>query len=833
MTARPPFALTLRPWAFTPWCFLPKATVYIDPYARGDTTNYISFYKQDVQLEDERFKCFVRGIDAEADEPLKSGVVTPEVTNGTTLRTYRLAVAATGEYTNFFRLVGDSDAQAKTRALTAITTTMNRINAIFEREIAVRMSLVPNELDIIFTDPATDGYSNTDNFALLTENHAKLEAVIGAANYDMGHVFGTGGGGLAGFESPCDAGRKGQGQSGLTSPAGDVFDVGIVAHEIGHQFGAQHTFNSEVAGTACDSFNRLATDAYEPASGSSIMAYPGVCGSQNLQRNANDNFHVKSLERMTAFIAGNGEFNHNVCSANTVTGNTVPTISAGANFNIPKNTPFTLTATASDANGDALTYSWEQYDLGPAAPPHSDTDGMARPLFRAFSPTSSPSRTFPSLPYILNNANAPPETYTGTSPTGAICFPVGTPVGTCRTGEVLPSISRTMTFQVTARDNRSGGGAINSATMQAIVNAAAGPFVVTQPNTAVNWTGGTQETILWDVAGTSAAPISAATVHILLSTDGGNTFPIYLAASTANDGMEAITVPNFSTTTARIKVEAVGNIFFDVSGANFSITANGPPPRPTTLANISTRLRVETDDNVLIGGFIITGTQLKKVIVRAIGPSLSLPGKLANPTLELRNSAGGLIEANDDWMQSPNKQAILDSTIPPSDDLESAIVAMLPANNSYTAIVRGVSSGTGIGVVEAYDLDTSVDSRLANISTRGLVQTGDNVLIAGTIVVGQFSQKVIIRAIGPSLSVAGKLANPTLELRDANGALLEANDDWQQSPNQQAIIDSTIPPSDPLESAIVRILAPAPHTAIVRGVNDTTGIAVVEVYALN
>jgi predicted outer membrane repeat protein len=256
---------------------------------------------------------------------------------------------------------------------------------------------------------------------------------------------------------------------------------------------------------------------------------------------------------------------------------------------------------------------------------------------------------------------------------------------------------------------------------------------------------------------------------------------------------------------------------------------------PTTLANISTRLPVQTGDNVLIGGFIVTGTQPKKVIIRALGPSVPVPGTLADPVLELY-SGSTLLESNDNWVDSPNKQAIIDSTIPPGNNLESAIVRTLPANNTgYTAIVRGVNNGTGIGVVEAYDLDRTVDSKLANISTRGLVQTGDNVLIAGTIILGQAPQKVIVRAIGPSLPFPGVLADPTLELRDVNGTLLEANDNWMDSPNKQAIIDSTIPPTNNLESAIVRTLPAngAQYTAIVRGVNNTTGIAVVEVYALN
>jgi CSLREA domain-containing protein len=261
-----------------------------------------------------------------------------------------------------------------------------------------------------------------------------------------------------------------------------------------------------------------------------------------------------------------------------------------------------------------------------------------------------------------------------------------------------------------------------------------------------------------------------------------------------------------------------------------------PIPNPTTLANISTRLRVETGDNVLIGGFIVTGTQSKKIMIRAIGPSLPFADDLSDPILELHDSSGALLDSNDNWVDSPDKQAIIDTTIAPTNDLESAIVATLPANSSgYTAIVRGVNNGTGIGVVEAYDLDRTVDSKLANISTRGLVQTGDDVLIAGTIVVGATPQYVIVEALGPSLSVPGNLADPILELRDVNGALIDMNDNWVDSPNKQAIIDSTIPPTNDLESAIIATLPAggAQYTAIVRGVNDTTGVAVVEVFALN
>lgn len=264
-------------------------------------------------------------------------------------------------------------------------------------------------------------------------------------------------------------------------------------------------------------------------------------------------------------------------------------------------------------------------------------------------------------------------------------------------------------------------------------------------------------------------------------------------------------------------------------------------PTPTTtpsgsvLGNISTRLRVETGNNVLIGGFIVTGTQPKKVIVRAIGPSLSslFSGVLADPVLELRDSSGALLAVDDNWRTGGQEAEIIATGIPPADNLESAIVATLPANSSaYTAIVRGANNGTGIGVVEAYDLDRTVDSKLANISTRGLVQTGNDVLIGGLIVLGQNPLRVIVRAIGPSLPVSGTLADPTLELHDGNGALIASNNDWR-SDQEAEIIATGIPPASDAESAIVRNLAPGNYTAIVRGVDGTTGVALVEAYGLN
>lgn len=272
------------------------------------------------------------------------------------------------------------------------------------------------------------------------------------------------------------------------------------------------------------------------------------------------------------------------------------------------------------------------------------------------------------------------------------------------------------------------------------------------------------------------------------------------------------------------------------SGSPTPTPSGSPTPTPSvtpptsTLGNISTRTAVETGDNVLIGGFIITGNETKTVLVRAIGPSLPLPGALADPTLDLFNSSGQLIVSNDNWMDAPNRQAIIDTMIPPSNDLESAILMDL-SPGAYTAIVRGANDTTGVALVEAYDLASAADSTLANISTRGLVQTADNVMIGGFIMLGTNAEQVLVRAIGPSLPLGGTLADPMLELHDANGALLASNDNWRDT--QEADIAATgLPPSNDLESAIVETLAPNLYTAIVRGANGTTGVALIEIYNL-
>jgi hypothetical protein len=253
-------------------------------------------------------------------------------------------------------------------------------------------------------------------------------------------------------------------------------------------------------------------------------------------------------------------------------------------------------------------------------------------------------------------------------------------------------------------------------------------------------------------------------------------------------------------------------------------------PPPVQLANISTRLAVGSGDSVLIAGFTITGRQPKKIMLRALGPVLPVLENLSDPTLELHDSSGATVSANDNWRDTQEDE-VKATTIPPANDYESSIVKSL-APGAYTAVLAGKGATTGIGVVEVYDLDTSVDSKLANIATRGRVDQGDNVLIAGTIVVGNGSTTVLFRALGPSTGIGNALQDPTLELHDGQGGIVATNDNWQDT-QEDAIKQTTIPPGDPKESAILQSLSPGSYTAVVRGKNGTTGVAVIDAYQLN
>jgi hypothetical protein len=585
-----------------------KGTILIDPISLVDQKNYLVYYKGDIgESNRDQFSCdFLEGSKED-----KGNFFAPQAfSNGTQLRTYRLAISATKEYTNFF---GGN----VTTAFAAVTTTVNRMIGIYRRDLASTFVLVTGTTHM-FTDANDGGFpaasdpnvstlSLPRNQVVMDSGNGGNPVAVGNANYDIGHVLSRTGNpnGLASSPSLCNNSAKAQGFTGAQTPQGDGFDVDYVAHEIGHQFGMSHTFNNDIDGS-CDT--RSATSAYEPASGVTIMGYGGICAPRNLSKNSIEYFNLRSFDQSLKWFAdiAGGVFGgiDPACGMPTANGNNVPVVTSPGNFTIPKLTPFTLTASATDTNGDALTYLWEEFDLGgatrSAAAIDTDEDGTARPIFRAYNASASGSRTFPSLTYILNNANVVPLTYTGTLPfapvmgstNGYVCDPMET----CVTGERLPSIARVMNFRVTVRDNRAGGGAIVDGQSAITVDAASGPFRISNQNSVPNtggsdfapsasWQAGTMQAVTWDVANTNAAPVSAANVKISLSTDGGQTFPTVLLASTPNDGTENITVPNSPTTTARIKIEAVGNVFFDVNDANFTITA------PTAAsANVSGRV---------------------------------------------------------------------------------------------------------------------------------------------------------------------------------------------------------------------------------------------------
>ncbi|MGD8376373.1 MAG: M12 family metallo-peptidase [Acidobacteriota bacterium] len=506
-------------------------TLYVDPLRGGAPGEHISYWKRDARSPREgAYPCPVEG------EPVATEAAI-EASSGKLLRTYRLAVAATGEYTAFH-------GGTVPLALAAVTTAINRVNAVYERDVAIRMELVADNDQILYTNPNTDPYTNNNGFVMLSQNQGNLDSVIGSANYDIGHVFSTGGGGIAGLGVACGSG-KAQGVTGLPAPIGDPFYIDYVAHEMGHQWGAAHTFNGNAG--SC-SGNRSPSSAYEPGSASTIMGYAGICGSQDLQDHSDDYFHVRSFDQIVIYtVDGTG----NSCAAQTVTGNLPPVVDAGPDHVIPLGTPFVLCGSAVDVEDQAaLTYAWEQYNLGPAGPPGAPSGDA--PIFRSFLPTSSPCRTFPQLSDLQENVQT--------------------------IGELLPSYGRTLTFRLTVRDNRPGGGGADHDTADVVVDAGSGPFQVTAPNTATAWVSGTDELVTWDVANTDLPPVDCPTVDILLSTDRGASFPEVLAADTPNDGSETVTVPGVTTDLARVRVACSDGIFFDISDEDFAVGEPPPPP---------------------------------------------------------------------------------------------------------------------------------------------------------------------------------------------------------------------------------------------------------------
>ncbi len=522
-------------------------TQYIDPYTQ-DRKNYLVYSKDDMGTR-ESFKCSLQEIGPRNNVPKYD--TQQRNPNDGTLRTYRLAIAANGEYSQFHISdqgvsSGATDAVKKAAVLSAINTTMTRVNGIYERDLGVTMQVIANNDKIIYLDANSDPFGNNP----LSENQTVCDREIGTANYDIGHLVTTASGGVAGLGVVCSRNRKAYGTTGTRNPKGDPFDVDYVAHEMGHQFGGEHTMNNACGG------NRSNNSAVEPGSASTIMGYAGIC-APNVQNNSDDHFHALSIQQMWAHVLSGS------CATKTVTGNSAPTANAGSDFTIPKSTPFVLKGAGTDANAaDQLTYNWEQMDkeLVTMPPVATNTGG---PAFRSISSKTSPDRYMPALATVIAG-------------------------NTSSTWEVVPSVARTMNFRLTVRDNHVGGGNTASDDTKITVSGNAGPFVVSSPNSNVSWAAGSNQTVTWDVAGTTGNGVNAANVDILLSTDGGKTYTVTIASGVTNNGSHDITVPNNRGSENRIMVRGSNHIFYDISNANFTITGGiVDTEAPTVPANVT------------------------------------------------------------------------------------------------------------------------------------------------------------------------------------------------------------------------------------------------------
>lgn len=543
-------------------------TYFIDPYSNPGDDYYLCYYKKDIRRSVDIDVCAAKPhTDVDALElhdatDTKKRVHSQYKQFGTLRYTYRLALACTGEYSV---AVAGTSTPSKAISLSAMTTSMNRVNGVYEREVGVHMNLIANNDLIIYLDGSTDPYDNTDGYTMKTQNQSNINSVIGFSNYDIGHGFSTGVGGVAELGVVCGV-QKAHGVTGRPNPVGDGFDIDYVVHEMGHQFDATHTFNlNEPLHGSC-SGNATSTSAYEPGGGSTIMAYAGICSKgNNVQTNSDDYFHAKSVDQITEFLVGTGS----TCAVTSFTGDIPPVLSPlGQSYNIPKGTPFELTAPGvTDNDHDILNYCWEEWDLGDFGKTFANTSQYG-PIFRSFKPNGSATRIFPALDSLRKDV----KNYVG---------------------EKLPDVTRELKFKLTVRDMLNGFGSFDMSDDVVTLNVTdnSGPFMITYPNWNVDYLqAGTNVTVKWDVANTTSAPVSCSKVDILLSTDNAETFAYTLASNTDNDGSETVFIPsNIYSAGCRMKVKGTGNVFFDMSNQHFSIF-----PWPSAVASPA----IETGVNV-------------------------------------------------------------------------------------------------------------------------------------------------------------------------------------------------------------------------------------------
>ncbi|WP_334124297.1 reprolysin-like metallopeptidase [Empedobacter brevis] len=517
---------------------------YIDAYTE-DLSTYISYSRKNVD-DMINFTCHTDDVHQQnLINQITDKVPTNNIATDGKMRKYRLALATTVEYSRYHinrsGVMNGTDEEKLAAVVSAINVAMTRVNGVYEKEFGVTMELVEDNDKIIFIK--TDEYTNNSGSAMLGQNQTVLDREIGIDNYDVGHVFSTGGGGVAYLRSPCGDSKAG-GVTGLGAPINDPFYIDYVAHEMGHQFGAPHTFNNSCGG------NRSGATAVEPGSGSTIMAYAGIC-PPNVQNSSDPYFSTVSVNNIYSFVtSASGS-----CSVNTDSGNNEPVLElAKLTYSIPHSTAFLLEATATDPDGDALTYNWEQIDTQIATQPPLSTN-TGGPTFRSFNPTAEGYRYFPNLQSIV---------------AGKLTFE-SNPVP--MSWEVIPSVARTLRFSILARDNNPKGGQTDRKNVVLSVKDV-GPFKVSSQDTGDYWAYNQPASITWDVAGTDANGIDTQNIKILLSVDGGKNFDYILAETAPNNGKYDFTVPSDIKLTkeARIMIKAIDNVFLAVNAANFEVS---------------------------------------------------------------------------------------------------------------------------------------------------------------------------------------------------------------------------------------------------------------------
>lgn len=501
-----------------------KNTIFIEPYT-ADFNNYAVFSRGNDDTRKKTFKCLTDDVPYQS----KKGNIDNKDANDQTLRTFDLAMSATGEFTTYH-------GGTKPQALAAMNATMTRVNGVYETDFAITMILIGNTDDVIYTNAGSDPYGSNLN----SELQSTLTSVIGEPNYDIGHLVHqeTNSNGNAGcIGCVCVNNQKGSAFTSHVTPQGDYFDIDYVAHEMGHQFGGNHThtYNFFPEGTGAQ---------MEPGSGSTIMGYAGITGASDVQAHSDAYFHFYNIEQITTYVSSTS------CQVNIPISNNVPVANAGSDYTIPHSTAYILEGSGSDADaGDSLTYCWEQGDEGfesQTSVSSTPNSGMS-PSFRSVSPSQDSWRFIPELPSVI--------------------------AGNLTTQwETVLTQGGIMNMSLTVRDNVAGGGQNHIDKMVVTVDGNSGPFEVTSQSTNVTWTVNTQETITWNVANTTAPPVSTPNVDIKLSIDGGYTYPFTLAAGVPNNGSATITVPwSSSTSQARVMVRGAGNIFYALNSSDFTI----------------------------------------------------------------------------------------------------------------------------------------------------------------------------------------------------------------------------------------------------------------------